>query len=560
MSTFEPGLIVAGKYELVKLVARGGMGSVWRARHLLLDVEVAVKLMASTLMPCQEQRSRFAREAKSAAQIKSPHVVHIYDYGLDEDTPYIVMELLEGEDLGERLRREKRLPPAVAAKLLLQIGRGLRKAHEMGIVHRDLKPANIFLARTDEEEVVKILDFGIARAPVSGAAGETTSTGEILGSPPYMSPEQVRGLKGIDHRTDQWSLGVVLYRVLTGKLPFQSEQTADLIVKICTEPPPAPSSIAPELPRSLDAFFTRVLARDPDGRFVSVREMMGAFLEATMPPDQRPRLSSIPDHAPVAMPYVPVGRTTVPMQSIPRCQSLLTTLPMLPIAAVSGWPPPAAAAPVRLPEASLPLPFATASAGAASVEIGTLTGASVTTLRVGPRAQQEAARWVVGSLMTILAVATAATVFWFGGSHERVAGEPHSTGGPLMLLARPGGAPTADGTLIVPAQVAVVTAAANAPAAVTTTGAANAPPPVLTTSSSAPRKSPKSAFLPASSPIKVPFSGDPYALPSSGTGAVPTVSGRSGRPQSLPQKPQHLPKAAATARNAKSDQLDRVGF
>jgi serine/threonine protein kinase len=285
----EPGEVVAGKYRLDSLLARGGMGTVWCARHLALDVDVALKLMMPDIASSAEQRARFEREAKSAAQLKSPHVVQIHDYGVDGDVPYIVMELLEGEDLGVRLRRRKRFSPSEAAVILSQVGRGLRKAHDMGVVHRDLKPANIFLAKVDEDEVVKLLDFGIARASKVLVTSETTATGEILGSPPYMSPEQVRGHKTIDHRTDQWSLGVVLYRILTGRLPFESEVPGDLVVRICVESPPAPSSLMPDPPPGIDAFFERVFQRDLDKRFPGVREMVDAFLEIAAPGMERTR-------------------------------------------------------------------------------------------------------------------------------------------------------------------------------------------------------------------------------------------------------------------------------
>ena len=310
------GQIIAGKYELRAMLARGGMGSVWRARHILLDVDVAVKLMAPALLSSADQRIRFGREAKAAAQIKSSHVVKIHDYGFDGETPYMVMELLDGEDLGACLRREKRLSPARAAELLAQIARGLHGAHELGIIHRDLKPANIFLARADDAEVVKILDFGIARAGGHGGTSETTMTGDVLGSPPYMSPEQVRGLKSIDHRTDLWSVGVVLYRALTGRLPFQGDGPGDLILKICKESPPPPSSLAPELPGALDAFFGRVFQREPDARFASIREMADAFVQAIAPraPAPRPALSSLPEAAPAG----PMRPQTVRMDELPR--------------------------------------------------------------------------------------------------------------------------------------------------------------------------------------------------------------------------------------------------
>jgi serine/threonine-protein kinase len=275
------GTIIDGKYELVSALGQGGMGSVWTARHRLLDVPVAVKLMSPVLAASADARARFEREAKAAAQLKSPHVVDVRDYGVDGDTPYLVLELLQGEDLGARLKRRPRLAPAEAGVIVAQVCKALTRAHDAGIVHRDLKPANLFLARTDEGEVVKVVDFGIARARTPGLAGDATKTGNILGSPHYMSPEQARGVSDLDHRSDLWSLGVILFRALTGRLPFPGDQVGDIIVKVCSDPIPVASHLAPDLPPGTDSFFERALARDRDQRFASARELAEAFAELT---------------------------------------------------------------------------------------------------------------------------------------------------------------------------------------------------------------------------------------------------------------------------------------
>jgi serine/threonine-protein kinase len=201
------------------------------------------------------------------------------DYGFEGDAPYLVMELLEGEDLGQRLHRVKRMNLHDTAKVLVQVGKALRKAHEAGIAHRDLKPANLFIARIEDEEVVKILDFGIAKDQHS-AVGDATKTGEVIGSPHYMSPEQVRAEKDLDYRTDLWSLGIILYRMLVGVLPFPGDQLGPVLAKILTEPMPVPSQAAPDLPVSLDPFFARALARDKLQRFQSIAEMVDAFQAA----------------------------------------------------------------------------------------------------------------------------------------------------------------------------------------------------------------------------------------------------------------------------------------
>jgi serine/threonine-protein kinase len=271
-----PGLVIASKYRLERPLASGGMGSVWLAQHLDLDVPVAIKFIASAAF--KEARVRFQREARAAARIKSPHVVHVQDYGLDGALPYLVMELLQGEDLATRLKREQRLSLEQTLRILVQLAKALRKTHEQGIVHRDLKPGNIFLVRgDDDEDFVKIVDFGIAKGIGALASGEATTTGHVMGSPSYMSPEQVRGRKDIDARTDLWSLAVIVYRALTGRLPFVGEVHSDLLIRIATEPVPPPTSVAPDLPPALDQFFEKALARERDERFQSAREMAEAF-------------------------------------------------------------------------------------------------------------------------------------------------------------------------------------------------------------------------------------------------------------------------------------------
>jgi serine/threonine protein kinase len=272
----EPGAVVGGKYRIERALARGGMGSVWVARHVQLGSTVALKFLDATFATSAAHRVRFEREARSAANLKSPHVVQVMDYGFEADAPYLVMELLEGEDLGQRLHRIGRMSLPDTARVLLQVGKALRKAHDAGIAHRDLKPANLFIARVDDDEVVKVLDFGIAKEQ-HAAVGDATKTGEIMGSPHYMSPEQVRAEKDLDHRTDIWSMGVILYRMLAGDLPFPGDQIGPVLAKILTDPIPQITRVAPDLPPAIDQFFLRALARDKAHRFHSIGEMVDAF-------------------------------------------------------------------------------------------------------------------------------------------------------------------------------------------------------------------------------------------------------------------------------------------
>jgi eukaryotic-like serine/threonine-protein kinase len=271
------GLVVAGKVRLEQLLGKGGMGSVWRGTHLTLGTPVAVKFMADSN---PEALARFQREAQVAAQIRSSNVVAIHDFGVEDGLPYITMELLEGEDLGVRLKRVQRLSIAEAVEILVPVSRGLERAHAAKLVHRDLKPENIFLVRDGDEEVPKILDFGIAKTLLDDPESlQMTRDGAVLGTPYYMSPEQARAQRDVDHRADLWALGVILFRAITGRRPFEGLTAAALAVKICTEPAPRVVAVHPELSSEWDVFFDRALAKDPAQRFQSAREMAQSFAQ-----------------------------------------------------------------------------------------------------------------------------------------------------------------------------------------------------------------------------------------------------------------------------------------
>ena len=280
------------------------MGTIWVATDSQLRRQVALKLMSPDHLASPTARTRFEREALAVAQLKSPNVVQIYDYGVDGGAPFIVMELLLGEDLQTRVNRVGRISVMALASMFSQVAKGVGAAHVSGIVHRDLKPANIFLARHDTDEVVKVLDFGVASLVAGAGSGNliVTRAGSVIGTPQYMSPEQVRGSSAVDYRSDLWALGVVCYRALTGNLPFEATSFSDMLLQICTDPVVPPSRVRPELGAEIDAFFEQALARDPARRFESARDMAAALSSiATATRERSAKILVVDDEPDVAL-------------------------------------------------------------------------------------------------------------------------------------------------------------------------------------------------------------------------------------------------------------------
>jgi serine/threonine-protein kinase len=274
-----PGSVLVGKFRLEEIVGYGGMGSVWKATHLGLGQEIAIKLVSRDFVKSADALRRFDTEAKAAAKIRSRHIPQVFDNGvLDDGTPYLAMELLQGETLFRRVHVSGPLPLNEAVSVLEQCCRALGRAHSLGIVHRDIKPDNIYLATSNDDDgyVVKVLDFGIAKVQTLAENEHlSTRTGQLLGTPMYMSPEQARGLRTIDHRTDLYSLGLVAHVMLTGNLAFSSESLGDLLVQICTQPLPSLRAQAPYLPPAMEDWFQKACARDADQRYQSAQ----AFVE-----------------------------------------------------------------------------------------------------------------------------------------------------------------------------------------------------------------------------------------------------------------------------------------
>jgi serine/threonine-protein kinase len=273
----EPGQAVTATIRLVRLLDKGSMGSVWVADHAGLRSQVAVKFMSPEMVDKPNLVARFTREAQAAAQIRSAHVVQILDHGLTADgTPYIAMELLEGESLQRRLKREGKLAPALTATIVGQVCKALAKAHALGIVHRDIKPANIFLLDNGDDEILaKLLDFGVAKQ--EGGDFAVTRTNEKVGTPFYMCPEQLISAKHVDYRADIWSIGVVAYHAMMGQVPFHARSFGDLCLAVSRGVFPLPSQASPPLPMMLDAWFLKALMRDPQKRFDSAKQAAEAL-------------------------------------------------------------------------------------------------------------------------------------------------------------------------------------------------------------------------------------------------------------------------------------------
>ena len=303
------GSIVSGKYALKRLVGTGSMGEVYEGTHLEIGKRVAVKLMNASYADAPEIVARFRREARAASAVESDYIVQVFDAGRDaEHGLYMVSEFLVGEDLEALLARQGRLDPLFAARMAYQVARGLARAHAAGVIHRDLKPANIFVTTRDDESLLcKILDFGISKVTLDdlarGDAG-LTAAGLTLGTPQYMSPEQVKAQPDVDGRADVWSLGAVLYEALAG-VPAYAERasTFDILTAIVKEEPPKLVQIAPWVPREIAEVVEAAMVKDREKRLPDAQSFARRLLDA-LPEGSvsvsGPSIPRISVHAPVA--------------------------------------------------------------------------------------------------------------------------------------------------------------------------------------------------------------------------------------------------------------------
>lgn len=276
-----PGDVIDGKYRVESIVGVGGMGFVVAATHVELSQPVAIKFLLPDFAGNPEAVARFQREAQSAARIRNDHVARVFDIGrMSGVGPFLVMEYLVGSDLAAELQAWKALSVQDAVDLLMQACEGTAEAHALGIVHRDLKPANLFIVRgRGGEPVVKLLDFGISKTlPTEGQAPvDLTSTTSVMGSPSYMSPEQIRSSKLVDHRTDVWALGVILFEMLTGGTPFEADSVQGMCAAIAADSVRSPRALRSEIPEELAAVVMRCLEKDAARRVQSVAELATAI-------------------------------------------------------------------------------------------------------------------------------------------------------------------------------------------------------------------------------------------------------------------------------------------
>jgi serine/threonine-protein kinase len=303
------GEILAGKYRVDRVLGVGAMGVVVAATHVDLLELRAIKLMLPSMLGDREGVERFLREARAVSKLRSRHVAAVFDVGrLETGAPYIVMEHLEGVDLKSVLEQRGVLTVHEAAAYVMEACEALAEAHAAGIIHRDLKPANLFVvARRDAAPTIKVLDFGIAKMAARSdaeAALEMTGTSEMLGTPVYMAPEQMRASRSADARSDVWSLGVILYRALTGKVPFDGGTLTELCMAVLDDTPARPSTLRPDLPRGLDAVILRCLEKDPARRIGSAAELAMALAPFVTPGVRAPDRSfdAAADRAPVGPP------------------------------------------------------------------------------------------------------------------------------------------------------------------------------------------------------------------------------------------------------------------
>ncbi|HLV65830.1 MAG TPA: serine/threonine-protein kinase, partial [Polyangiaceae bacterium] len=319
----KPGDVLAGKYRIERVLGEGGMGIVVLAYHLQLEERVAIKFLLPGALENPEAVARFSREARAAVKIKSEHVARVSDVGtLESGAPYMVMEFLEGRDLAALIQQSGPLSPSFAAECILQACEALAEAHALGIIHRDLKPANLFLTtRADGSPCIKVLDFGISKLTATGSSGADfamTRTQAIMGSPLYMSPEQMSSSRNVDARSDIWAIGAILYELVSGAVPFEAETMPQLCGVILQEPPRPLRQVRPDLPEAFEHIVLKCLEKDRNLRYQDVAELaaaLSAFAPTSTSPERIARI--VGARLPVGLPVSAIANAPAPARKPP---------------------------------------------------------------------------------------------------------------------------------------------------------------------------------------------------------------------------------------------------
>ncbi len=486
------GTTVDSKYQIVRVLGQGGMGAVYEARHLGTGRRVALKVIVSTaLVAGSDMVARFQREARASGAIDSQHVVQVLDTGVDPatDSPYLVMEYLSGEDLQQVIRRVGALPVDVVLRMMVQACAGLARAHEQGIIHRDIKSANLFVTRREAGELtIKILDFGIAKVradPMSSSSNQgITRTGALLGSPLYMSPEQVLGSKDIDARADVFSLGVTMYEALCGLTPnHECETVGMLVVAICGGRGQKLRDRAPSLPDDVIAIVDKALSVDPNARFQTTAEMQAA-IAALLPPGTSALNESMFGPGALSMRSTPPLAQTPQGLTVPLVGAPVPSGPSGPSAPPATQPSPGVASGSNRPHTpSSPAPAGNGSGHGSGNGSGHGSGAPASS-PPSPASQQRAVaatstaftdtaslplektpRWMIGAPLALLLLCGAGIGIYRVRAQADVA--PAASGGPVERTSAPATAAPVDS------------------AATTFVGADSAPTPAATTAASA---------------------------------------------------------------------------
>jgi len=532
------GAHVTPTIRLVRPLGAGGMGTVWVADHLTLRSQVVVKFMSDGSDKDPSQVARFSREAAAASQVRGPHVVQVFDHGFTGDgTPFIVMELLDGEDLGARLARRGRMSLVEVVEIVEQVALALARAHAAHVVHRDVKPGNIFVCdRGDGRPFYKVLDFGIAKGgAMKSLMGLSTVTGAMVGTPAYASPEQLVASKQVDHRTDLWALGAVAFKALTGELPYQGGSAGALALAIHTAPPLRATALVPELPSAIDDWLRRACAVAASDRFASAREMAIAFAAAAKGDAAPSTVANSVDPSTIAEPTEtsPELRVTLPLeptrvaplglpaQGRPAVATAQAAAPRAELVATQMSP--------RIEGEHREMPFA--NAGAANANDLELTRGSLSSTQVEEtwRAPRPMMRVIVAAAVAVMGCGVAAAVFvTTRGTRGATPATGELTSASASAAAQVGSSAVAAGAPL------VATSATQAPSAAQASSAAQAPrghglaPPSLSRTqppSTAHAAAPRGAPAPRSTatPVAPPPEPSPAVPPPP---AAPTNAGK----------------------------------